>query len=122
MAKLAVLDPSGLYRAGMISLLQALGFGDLVEGADVEELARRVGDGAEPDVVLVNLSRNARAIDALMRDAAEAFGHTRVVFLAENSGAGDVVALFRGGRERLSPGEHFPRHARQEPDAAGVGR
>ena len=97
MAKLAVLDPSGLYRAGMISLLHGLGFGDLVEGADVEELARRVGDGAEPDVVLVNLSRNARAIDALMRDAAEAFGHTRVVFLAETLELETLSRCFAAG-------------------------
>src|SRR6185312_3678178 len=97
MAKLAVLDPSGLYRAGLASLLQALGFGDLVEGADIDELSHRVRDGAEPDIVLVNLPRNTRPIEALMRDVAEAFGHTRVVFLADTLGK-SLTLVASGGK------------------------
>ena len=97
MAKLAVLDPSGLYRAGLASLLQALGFGVLVEGADIDELLHRVRDGAEPDIVLVNLPRNTRPIEALMRDVAEAFGHTRVVFLAETLDLDMLSRCFAAG-------------------------
>lgn len=97
MAKLAVLDPSGLSRAGLMSLLQALGFDDLVEGAHIADLTCRIGDGPEPDVVLVNLTRNTRAIDTLMRDVAEACGHTRVVFLAETLDLDMLSRCFTAG-------------------------
>jgi two-component system, NarL family, nitrate/nitrite response regulator NarL len=83
MAKLAVLDPSGLFRAGLVSLLQALGFVDLIEAADMDELARLVGDGPQPDVLLVNLSRPDQPIDEIMQEVNELFEHARVVFLAE---------------------------------------
>lgn len=83
MAKLAVLDPSGLFRAALVSLLQALGFDQLVEAGDIGELKHRVGDGAGPDVVIVNLSRNSKPIDEIMRGVKQIFGGAHVVFLAE---------------------------------------
>lgn len=97
MAKLAVLDPSGLFRAALVSLLQGLGFADMIEAADIAELERGVGDGAEPDVVLVNLSRGSDAIDDIMRDVTERFEHARVVFLAETLDLELLARCFAAG-------------------------
>jgi two-component system, NarL family, nitrate/nitrite response regulator NarL len=97
MAKLAVLDPNGLFRAGLVSLLQAQGFTDLVDAGDLAELGRRVGDGPPPDVVLVNLSRGGEAINETMRDAAELFDHVRVVFLADTLDLDQLARCFAAG-------------------------
>jgi two-component system, NarL family, nitrate/nitrite response regulator NarL len=97
MAKLAVLDPSGLFRAALVSLLQSLGFDEIVEAADMDELARRIGDGAAPDVVLVNLSRPGQSIDEIVRAVERSFGHSRVVFLAETLDLDLLARCFAAG-------------------------
>ncbi len=97
MAKLAVLDPSGLFRAALASLLQGLGFDDLVEAADLDELERCAGIGVRLDVVLVNLSRRDETIDEIMRDITERFDGARVVFLAETLDLERLAQCFAAG-------------------------
>ncbi len=97
MAKLAVLDPSGLFRAALASFLQGLGFDELIEVADLDELEKRAANGARPDVVLVNLSRRNETIEEIMRDIGELFDGVRVVFLAETLDLELLAQCFAAG-------------------------
>lgn len=96
MANVAVLDPSGLFRAALVSLLQGLGFTDLVAAGDLGELQRRIGTGTPPDVVLVKVSRETPIAEA-MREIGGAFGQARVVFLAETLDLDLLARCFAAG-------------------------
>jgi two-component system nitrate/nitrite response regulator NarL len=97
MAKLAVLDPSGLFRAALVSLLRDLGFEDLTEAADLEELERRVSVDPRPDVVLINLSRGDDAVDQIMRRVRTMLPDSKVVFLARSLDLDLLAAVFAAG-------------------------
>jgi len=97
MAKLAILDPSGLFRAALLSLLRNLGFDDLTEAADLEELERRVSGDPKPDVLLINLTRGDDAVDRVMDRVRTMLPDAKVVFLARSLDLDLLAAVFAAG-------------------------
>ncbi|HEY5208482.1 MAG TPA: response regulator transcription factor [Stellaceae bacterium] len=97
MAKLAILDPSGLFRAALLSLLQNLGFDDLTEAANLDELAARAGGDAKPDILLINLTRGDDAVDRTMGRVRAILPDAKVVFLARGLDLDLLAAVFVAG-------------------------
>ena len=65
--KLIVIDQSTLSRAGLVSLLRAMGFCDVREAASVAELPYDEV-GGEGEVVLVDLSLGADEVRQIVRE------------------------------------------------------
>jgi len=94
--KLTVIDQSTLSRAGLVSLLRAMGFSDVREAASVAELP--YGEvGGEGEVVLVDLSLGADEVRQIVQDIAARAPDSKVVFLAQDLDIGLLGACFAAG-------------------------
>lgn len=84
MNNLAVVDPRPLFRAGLGNLLRAMGFDNVLEAADLEELRDMADPRYGPDLLLVELSRVTHGAADFMEDIRGWAPGCRVVFLATN--------------------------------------
>lgn len=65
MATMVVLASCPLFRAGLASLLQSMGFNPVTQAANIRELQRQLEEGLKPEVLLIDLSRGTdKAISA----------------------------------------------------------
>lgn len=80
--KIGVIDPSGLFREGLVSLLAAVGFIPVQAVASVRDL-KPLSDGqAKPDILLVDSTPTDSVANII--DAVRAWSSTtKVVFLAQ---------------------------------------
>ncbi|HLI11326.1 MAG TPA: response regulator transcription factor [Alphaproteobacteria bacterium] len=93
---LVVVDPNALFRAGLVSLLSATGFGKVEAVATVEEFSRSRGGRPPPEIVLVNLAPDFDAVAAISEIAAVAPG-AKIVFLAHELDISLLTACFAAG-------------------------
>jgi two-component system nitrate/nitrite response regulator NarL len=82
MAALAVLCPSPLFRAGLVSLLATLGFDNVEEAATTKDLKQRLNGGPVPEILLVSLSRPIEPIANSMDEIRTLLPDAKIVFLA----------------------------------------
>jgi len=94
--KLSVIDPSTLSRAGLVSLLRAMGFTDVREAASVAEIQVGAARG-DSDVVLVDLSLGAGDVRQIVQAVAERAPGAKVVFLAQDLDIALLGACFAAG-------------------------
>jgi two-component system, NarL family, nitrate/nitrite response regulator NarL len=94
---LAVIDPNTLFRAGLVSLLSAMGFGSVEEVASVQELQRAADNRAVPDIVLIDLSRGIDDIDEAMHQVEAWAPGAKVVFLANELDVERLGTCFASG-------------------------
>ena len=87
---LAVIDPNGLFRAGLVSLLSAAGFPRVDQAESLADMKRLLTDGQRPDIVLIDLQRNAGDIEGTITSIGAFAPSARVVFLANDL---DVLLL-----------------------------
>jgi len=65
MATMAVLASCPLFRAGLASLLQTMGFNPVKQAADVKELQQQLDEGISPEMLLIDLSHGGdKAVSA----------------------------------------------------------
>lgn len=97
MYKVLVLDPDGLLRAAIVSLLGSLGFGQVVEVANIVDLARYQQNESAPKLLLVRLSREDETASAIIAQAATLFPETKIVFLAHDLDMETMISCFAAG-------------------------
>jgi two-component system nitrate/nitrite response regulator NarL len=97
MASLAVFDLSPLFRAGLAALASTLGFDPVEQAADLEDLMRREGEAARPDLMLIGLPQDVAELSALMQEIRIWTPATRVVFIAQALDVGALSACFAAG-------------------------
>jgi two-component system, NarL family, nitrate/nitrite response regulator NarL len=96
-SQVAVLAPNSLARAGLVSLLMSLGFGDVTEGAKLDDLIQGTSRDALPEMLLVKLVPSAAEVSDLMQ-AIEAWAPTtRVVFLSPHLDIDLLIECFARG-------------------------
>jgi two-component system, NarL family, nitrate/nitrite response regulator NarL len=95
--RLCVIDPSTLSRAGLVSLLRAMEFGNVDEAASVAELEQAGDARPSPDVVLVDLSFGAGDVAQTMAEIGAWAPHCKVVFLAQELDIALLGACFAAG-------------------------
>jgi two-component system nitrate/nitrite response regulator NarL len=96
MAKIAVIDPGPISRAGMVSLLGTMGFAE-VDDAPSLDVLRQTADGQAPDILLVNLGRAAGGVASLMQQVRDWTPHCSVVFLADALDLDRLADCFAAG-------------------------
>lgn len=95
--RLSVIDPSTLSRAGLVSLLRAMGFAIVAEAACIAELKRGDAGRSVPDLVLVDLSLGGGDVAEIMREIESWAPHCKVVFLAQALDMALLGACFAAG-------------------------
>jgi two-component system nitrate/nitrite response regulator NarL len=95
--KLSVIDPSTLSRAGLVSLLRAMGFESVEEAAGIAEFERSGEAQSSPDVILVDLSLGAGDVRQIMREIEARAPQCKVVFLAQELDIALLGACFAAG-------------------------
>ncbi len=116
MTRAAVVGRSALYRTALVSLLNKMGFEEVVEGESVEELRRPGTEQEGPDIVIVYLSTqpDGQAVRGeaktgsqydyvvnLIDDAKAWNALVKVVFLAKDLELELLVSCFSAGASGL---------------------
>ena len=80
--KIAVIDPSGLFREGLVSLLAGVGFIPVLDAPSIRDL-KPLSDGqAAPDILLIDSPHDDNVVNTI--NAVRAWSPaTKVVFLAQ---------------------------------------
>jgi two-component system nitrate/nitrite response regulator NarL len=78
----AVLSRRPLYRAGLVSLLNEMGFDRVAEGADINDLKRGRNGNAAPEILLINPTPGTDDVASSMEDVGSCCPQAKVVFLA----------------------------------------
>lgn len=94
---LAVVDPNTLFRAGLVSLLSAMGFGAVEDGASVAELRERISGKPSPSIMLIDLSRVMGDTAEAMQEITATAPDAKVVFLANDLDIERMSACFAAG-------------------------
>ena len=81
MSQVAVLAPHSLVRAGLVSLLTSLGFGEVAGGATLNDLIQCTSRDAPSEILFVKLVPSAGEISDLMQAIDAWAPATKVVFL-----------------------------------------
>src|SRR5215216_439756 len=93
---LAVLARNSLFRAGLVSLLGALGFERVAEASSLEELKQlRSGNGIE--ILLFHLPYGSNSISESMREIQSSLPDVKVVFLSDNLYVDLMAECFAAG-------------------------
>jgi len=96
MATMAVLASCPLFRAGLASLLQTMGFNPVKQAADVKELQQQLDEGISPEMLLIDLSHGGdKAVSA--DDIRTWAPVTKVVLLASELDLGLLSDYFAAG-------------------------
>lgn len=96
MATIAVLASSPLLRAGLASLLQAMGFNPVEQATDITELRRRLDGGVTPEILLINSCHDGE-IEIPVAEVKALSLVTKVVFLASHFNLKLLSGYFAAG-------------------------
>jgi two-component system nitrate/nitrite response regulator NarL len=96
MIGLALLIRRALVRAGLVSLLNSLGFRDIVEAASLDDLTQYAGASA-PDIILVGLTHSESDVLDLMSVIRAWAPGSKVVFLAADLDLKELSRCFAAG-------------------------
>lgn len=100
MAKIGIVDPNGLLRAGIASLLESLGFDDLVQAATTETLrAEHRGEASPPQLCLITLVSGSDFITHCIDDIHSINPQCRIVFLANVLDLDAMTQCFAAGAD-----------------------
>jgi DNA-binding NarL/FixJ family response regulator len=93
---MAVLASCPLFRAGLASLLQTMGFNPVKQAADVKELQQQLDEGINPEMLLIDLSHGGD--QAVSPDDVRTWAPiTKVVLLASELDLGLLSEYFAAG-------------------------
>jgi two-component system nitrate/nitrite response regulator NarL len=93
---IVVVDANSLFRAGLVSLLSSMGFGQVEEVEAISELNRMSGD-LPPKIVLAELSNGLPQAVETIRQIGSWAPDTRVVFLANDLDIDLLSACYAAG-------------------------
>lgn len=96
MATIAVLASSPLFRAGLASLLHAMGFDPVEQATDVQDLRRRLAGGITPEILIINSSHEAE-VEIPTTDVKAWSLISKVVFLASRFNVSALAGYFAAG-------------------------
>ena len=82
MANIVVLGSNSIFRAGLVSLLGAMGFDQVEEADDVDKLRAFEAEGM-PELLLVSLPEDRETVASLVSDLIALAPSSKIVFLAD---------------------------------------
>lgn len=94
---LAVLARSPLFRAGLVALLSAMGYGRVEESSDLKQLKRRVTDARSLEILLLSLPQQEDDLVALIQEIRAWAPKGKVVLLAPAFDMRALSASFAAG-------------------------
>jgi two-component system, NarL family, nitrate/nitrite response regulator NarL len=97
MPKIGILDPNGLFRAALVSLLRALGFDDVIDAESVKALRPEDRGEFAPELWLISLDHAHYSIEDITKEVRAVRATSKIVFLAAELQIELLVRSFAAG-------------------------